>query len=591
MQRFASARRWPLSLALLGMLSVGSGLVAGCTDKDRDIESNNNPHPAPTVSPTPSPEPTPIVKTISFRIANATAPWGLDHGYSLSDCAFHVRLTAIDDGEEKEYTEADGLTITALEDTLGGEGYYSTNASVTYVVSGVPDAATAPEDDQQFTLTSLTVRSEFGYQDDFSEIQEVESDIEWLDYDGGTIVHDGDTLSATDNAFAGGSGTEDDPYLVSNPRQFNNLRDNSDKCFEQTCAIDFDISVDISGIGTTGGWVPIPEFSGTYDGGEHSLINLFPMSLDDQNWALIKRLKGATISNLTIGPLLYDVTTAQQVGILALYASDAPVTLSNCVNSADLATIYSDNIGAGDIAGLIFNCTTDLTLENCHNSGSLETEKGVNNGHISGLLGSFENGSSLTVTGCSNTGDLSGTSVAGLVGSVYSLDNAALSVKDCSNSGTISGTAAAGGLFRDIEIDAIEEFSSCENTGDVNASGIAGECYVGGIIGKLGSTAEPTISTCQNSGAVSMDSVTNSGNLGGLLGTNNAVLTVENSASTGSVTIGEMVSGTGCAGGLVGFSSTNSSVTFTDCEEPAMPTITSDQGGTSYLDTFLGYQQ
>jgi len=612
-----TARRFFVSAALLGLLSAGSGLIAGCGDNDRDdIEvsgpvhtvpfPDNNPTPTPTPypwatpcpgdipDPGPSPSPSPEADTVSFKIEKAAAPWGLDHGYALGSCAFDVRLTAIDGGEVKEYTSKDGITVTALPGTLQGEGYYGTNATVTYVISGVPDSATAPADDQKFTLTSLTVRSKFGYSDRDNKIQKVESDIEWLDYDGGKAVKNGDALSAAANTFAGGSGSKSNPYLVSNPRQFDNLRGSSDKCFAQTRDIDFDHSLDTSGIGETGGWVPIEEFSGSYDGGGFSLINLFPMSLGDQNWGIFKRLNGASFSNLTIGPLLADVTSAQQVGILALYAGDAPVKLSSCVNNADLATIYSDNVGAGSIAGLIGSCTTDLTLENCSNNGRLAAPQEVNNGSVCGLLGSFAQGKKLTLIGCSNTGDLSGTSAAGLVGFINNLQDGSLSVSGCSNSGSVQGRAEAAGLFRDIEIDDIAEFSACENSGAVKASGLQGECFAGGLIGKLGSyitSNAKTISACKNSGNVRLDTVSSSGNIGGLLGTNNAVLTIEKSSSTGSVTIGEMQSGTGCAGGLVGFSSTGNEVTFTDCEEPALPTIASDKGGTSYVDTFLGRQQ
>ena len=593
MQMLSETRRYSVSLALLGAIAAGSVFIAGCEGKDRD-QYNHNPRPVPTVSPTPGPEPSPAPDTISFKIEKARTPWGLDHGYSLSDCSFEVKLTAIDGDEVKEYTNKDGLTVTALENTLEGEGYYGTNATVTYVVSGVPDTATAPADDQKFTLTSLTVRSKFGYSDRENKIQKVISNIEWLDYDSGKVVHNGDSLSAVNNTFAGGSGTKAAPYLVSNPRQFNNLRKNSGKCFEQTCDIDFDWSLDISGIGDTGGWVPIEEFSGSYDGGTYSLINLCPISLGDQNWAVFKRLKGASICNLAIGPLRFNETSAQQVGILALYASDSPVTLKNCVNNADLTNVYTDNVGAGDLAGLVYDSTADLTMENCRNNGNLTAPQEVNNGRVSGLLGSFAKGKNLALTDCANTGDLSGTSAAGLVGFINNLQDGSLSVSGCSNSGSVQGRAEAAGLFRDIEIDDIAEFSGCENSGEVRASGLQGECFAGGIIGKLGSyitSDAKTVSTCKNSGNVRLDTVSSSGNIGGLLGTNNAVLKIKDSSSTGSVTIGEMQSGTGCAGGFVGFSSTGNEVTFTGCEEPALPTVTSDKGGTSYVDTFLGRQQ
>ncbi len=75
--------------------------------------------------------------------------------------------------------------------------------------------------------------------------------------------------------FAGGTGTEVDPYLVANAEQLNNVRNHLDAHFRQTA----DIDLGVVPWNTGEGWVPIgsawdDSFTGTYDGGGYVIRNL-----------------------------------------------------------------------------------------------------------------------------------------------------------------------------------------------------------------------------------------------------------------------------------------------------------------------------
>ncbi len=72
--------------------------------------------------------------------------------------------------------------------------------------------------------------------------------------------------------FAGGSGTEADPYLVATADQLNNVRNHLDRHFKQVAIIDLE---DYS---AGQGWEPIGDhtfsFTGLYDGNGYKIINL-----------------------------------------------------------------------------------------------------------------------------------------------------------------------------------------------------------------------------------------------------------------------------------------------------------------------------
>lgn len=65
-------------------------------------------------------------------------------------------------------------------------------------------------------------------------------------------------------AYSGGSGTTDDPYLISTANDFLNISSNPGKVFRQTC--------NISLVGKS--FSPIYSFTGTYDGGGFAVEGL-----------------------------------------------------------------------------------------------------------------------------------------------------------------------------------------------------------------------------------------------------------------------------------------------------------------------------
>lgn len=108
----------------------------------------------------------------------------------------------------------------------------------------------------------------------------------------------------TAEAFAGGSGTAADPYLVSTPEQLNAVRQNLSGHYRQIN------DIDLSGHGN---WKPIggdpsqsdPEpFSGSYDGGHFEIAGLKVDSQEANSYfdsiGLFASTDGATLSNIHV---------------------------------------------------------------------------------------------------------------------------------------------------------------------------------------------------------------------------------------------------------------------------------------------------
>ncbi len=77
--------------------------------------------------------------------------------------------------------------------------------------------------------------------------------------------------------FAGGAGTEEDPYLVATPRHLDNVRKHPGAHFRQTADIDlagFSEGEGWDPIGHFRGWTDFSLFGGQYDGGGYNILNL-----------------------------------------------------------------------------------------------------------------------------------------------------------------------------------------------------------------------------------------------------------------------------------------------------------------------------
>lgn len=342
------------------------------------------------------------------------------------------------------------------------------------------------------------------------------------------------TAYAAAESFAGGTGTAEDPFQISQPGHLVLLHEmlvkeekeiNFDDTYVKgnfilTADISLNDTADFENWATKApkyGWTPIGlgvssnSFAGVLDGNGHKITGLF-MDMDgantdyDDDYGLFAELNG-TVKNLTVEKSFIRVSgNTTNVGTVA--GSIFNGTVENCQADTTIALYGAANAGGlvgkggstsdstfsgtitqlddgvsqiGGIAGSIgsINQETADCITNCTFTGKLS-----GNGHTGGIIGFGEN-----ARGCTNKGEVSGDTAGGIVGRAYcvgtNLELKVLnySIENCANEGTVTGKALAGGIvgwFSNDESEITMTVVECRNDGQVVSDESAG-----GIIGKL----------------------------------------------------------------------------------------------------------
>ncbi|MBW6516623.1 MAG: T9SS type A sorting domain-containing protein [Candidatus Cloacimonetes bacterium] len=328
--------------------------------------------------------------------------------------------------------------------------------------------------------------------------------------------------------FAGGTGTQANPWQIANAVQLNNVRyylgeEHDNKHFILTA----DIDLGVSPWNYDEGWVPIGNslansFQGHFNGAGYSISGLTINRNDSDNQALFGCTLSASIANVTLEEV--DISGFNKVG---------------------------------GLVGININYST---ITQCSVAGVIN---GTGN-NIGGLVG-FNNNS--LIENCSSTAVVSSTEnyIGGLVGSnVYSI------VDNSSSAGEVSGNSDVGGLVGlNYTSEVKNSFSTCNVSGSSNTGGLVGVNYISSSIENSYSTGNLIANGNQIGGLVGynydhshiIDSYSNvfvqssTGNrIGGLVGSNFIYGEIINCHSSGHVVGYQEV------GGLVGYNSDYSSI-------------------------------
>ena len=334
-------------------------------------------------------------------------------------------------------------------------------------------------------------------------------------------VDDSDAPGDTED-FSGGSGTKEDPYLVENAAQLNNVRNYLESHFKQ---VD---DIDLSDYSSGEGWKPIGEdfdnqFVGSYDGGDFKIKNLY---IDRRvNLGLFGKLnEGALIKNIN----LEDVNINGNSIIGGLVGRNNKSKIKNCSVTGEISGGVSDDIDrskahVGGLVGMnyksnIYNCYTDADIFGDSKIGGL-----VGNDYGSDMINNVAAGN---VTG-------EGNYIGGLIG-----DNSGTvsnTLKQSYASGDVSGDENVGGLVGRSNYKKIEEsFAIGAVSGNKNVGGLAGH-----------------IRQAKVKNSYSMGNVSGKINIGGFAGKLSGVINTEGLVKK-SYSAGE-VDGTSEVGGLIGF--------------------------------------
>lgn len=350
-------------------------------------------------------------------------------------------------------------------------------------------------------------------------------------------------------SFAGGSGTEDDPFQISEAGHLVLLheilkKEEAETNFDDTYVkghyvLTTDISLndtsDFANWSTTApeyGWEPIGaelslnSFAGVLDGNGHKISGMF-MDVDGAQtesaidyYGLFAALEG-TVKNLTIeNAYICASGSVTEVGTVAGHTHDA--TIDNCHVDSVIELYSSNNVGGitGN-GGTISNCSykgtisqlddsfvqiggisgynTNLISE-CEFSGTLNGK-----GYTGGIIGYGAN-----VKDSVNKGAVTGETAGGIIGRVYAagtnleIENPQYIIENNINEGQVTAATLVGGIVgwmgndeSDISISVI----NCENKGQV----ICDEA-VAGIIGKL---------SAERSGSIQIENCVNNADISG----------------------------------------------------------------------------
>lgn len=281
----------------------------------------------------------------------------------------------------------------------------------------------------------------------------------------------------TDHAaesFAGGNGTEEDPYQIANAAQLALIAKENTTYENQFFELVDNIELQEYE------WVPIATFSGYFDGNGKTITGLrigdqeAPASnLEDKSVGLFGSISG-TVSNLTVNASIY-VTDASDwegtgivvgnlsgtlnkcnaegcinverkqahVGGLVGYAGVGSEII-NCINSAAICacgdTESGNNTRAGGIVGSLVIGRThigNILISNCYNVGTV-TAGGGHTPLVGGICGWIQNNSDnqevnqISIFNCYNVGEVSVTNYAntkGKVGNIASYEKGVIDAR------------------------------------------------------------------------------------------------------------------------------------------------------------------
>lgn len=307
------------------------------------------------------------------------------------------------------------------------------------------------------------------------------------------------------DSFAGGNGTQDDPYLISNGAQlaylayqinYGDAKNYRNKYYTLTCDIDLGgVNWDPIGCGyNAGGYSDSSRrFIGNFNGQGYTISNL---RIDSSKQSFFRALGlfgyvggAAHIDNLHISNaainLNSDVEMGIQCGVLAGYLNNAHV--NNCSVNGDIymnATTASQDFYIG---GLVGCANGNSWIRDCDFDGTIGGKFDGGDVYAGGMIGSIEN---VTIARCNFKGKMN----------VISANN---------------GYVLIGGIIGSTGLSGLNSISDCYTSGEIRGIAFDGRVTAGGIAGVVRNT---TITCCYTTCAVFVQSENNTVTAGGIVG-------------------------------------------------------------------------
>ena len=160
--------------------------------------------------------------------------------------------------------------------------------------------------------------------------------------------------------FAGGDGSEEDPFLIMNAEQFNKIRNYSDKHF----VLGADIAL--------GEYVPTPSFSGSLNGEYQGVKYSVSYTINGEDHLGLFETNTGTLKNLTIAADSVINTTGNNCGTIVAINGG---TIEDCVSYGTINGVLEaspENEGKNmDFGGIVFQNTIDAVIRNTTFQGKI----------------------------------------------------------------------------------------------------------------------------------------------------------------------------------------------------------------------------
>ncbi|GEM_PF-154275 len=265
----------------------------------------------------------------------------------------------------------------------------------------------------------------------------------------------------------GGDGTKENPYLVSTAGDLAQISSEPSANYKLVADINFDNAYN----NVNKSWTPIAGFSGTFDGDNHSIDNLY-LNSDESNVGLFADMQeNAEVKNLILTHPTIELTDQNSTaGVLA--AS----TMKTNVNNVHVYCAEISGDADGTIGGLVGQAAYESNLSGVSfNDSQIKTP---NASSVGGIAGDVRTSTVVEAAAVSDVDVNAASTVGGVVGSAMNS-----TVKNSRFSGSLTAENTVGGI---IGSNSETITDKCIFDGTVNATrGSWSGLSAAGIIGSL----------------------------------------------------------------------------------------------------------
>ena len=299
----------------------------------------------------------------------------------------------------------------------------------------------------------------------------------------------GSPEAESSGVFAGGDGTEDEPYVIVTAADLNAVRDNLSACYR------LDADIDLSGVE----WTPVgafhrlddkipvesDAFTGVFDGGSHTVSNLTVNHPEDSAVGLFGCVRDAHIYNLTVDTATVD--GGSMAGAVVGYAYNSRLTAVSLTGSNFVTGHNGESGNANRIGGMVGGAVNSL-IDSCAARANiilpdLASEAGILCGGLerTSVINGYATGTLTAGNECYGLGAVSGSGLGSEEFTNCTAENVQMKVGD--NARMVGGLTGYAGGYEDeasgLNVTAITRCAA-NNVEIVTGEGVRA---AGGIVG------------------------------------------------------------------------------------------------------------